>query len=95
MSWDADGNTAKAGALAANKVRTATWWQPKASSDYLSKLRRYSEGDRVRGCNLLKKDNGGLTAVVTADFTCGSPVVLAGATTLATAVALGAAALAF
>ena len=96
-AWDSEGVGIKTGALAALKVRHATWWQPKESSDYNSLLRRYSKGDKVKGHNLDLQAGGavGSTLVTFAMFTSGSAVTLAGASTLAAGVALGAAALAF
>ena len=95
--WDSDGTGVQNGALAAAKARHVTWWQPKETSDYNSALRRYSKDDKVKGHNLNLQAAAGLaTTVVTfAMFTSGAAVTLAGASTLAAGVALGAAALAF
>ena len=96
-AWDSDGVGAAAAILAATKARHVTWWQPKESSDYNSALRRYSKDDKVKGHNLALQAAAGVgaTVVTFAMFTSGAAVTLAGASTLAAGVALGAAALAF
>ena len=96
-TWDSDGAGTATGALAATKARHVTWWQPTESSDYASALRRYSKGDKVKGHNLALQAGASVasTVVTFAMFTSGAVVTLAGASTLAAGVALGAAALAF
>ena len=93
VTWDNEGAGSKANALDAAKVRIATWFQPKAKSDYAKSLRRYSAGDKVRGYNLqIKGDSARPDILKNSDFISGNIIKLVNAVSLAAgAVALGAA----
>lgn len=85
--------------LAAGATATFKWSQPKPNSDYKLTMRRYGAGDRVMVYQLIPPSGGDsdATTTVTKDFfkEKTAALLLAGASALATGVALGAATLAF
>ena len=83
--------------LSAAASSTYKWFQPSATSDYNSALRRYGAGDKVRGWQVVGGSGKDKDATITNSMLTKDTNVrtLAGAAALATGVALGAAALAF